>query len=368
MLEGLEVINWHELEHAYGMADDVPELLRSLASADAPSRQDALSKLYSNIYHQGTVFEATVYAIPFLLELSQTEAVQDRDKILIYLAHLARSHSYLEERQNLLFYNDELDRPEFQVQIQHEMIWIRRVNRAVRSGINVYLSLLKHNDSKLRIAAPYILAYCQRQASEFIPYLKHCLAQERSSQVRASLILSLGFLESPQLANRELFMQFLSSEESGLVRLAAAMTLVRLAKDKTPLEAIAIPIEIIEHPISVKEAYARLPWANSDVISDACACLCYLGATGNVVIPALINALKTVNGYSALSVVRTLLYLAFNGHKLADTIEYKNTSVQISVIEAIASYDNVWQFNSNMAHLLRSFGLPQERNQLQAFL
>lgn len=368
MLEGLEVINWHALEHAYGMADDLPDLLRSLASADAPFRQDALSKLYSNIYHQGTVFEATVYAIPFLIELIQTEAVKDRDKILIYLAHLARGHSYLEEHQNLLFYSDELDNSEFQVQIQQETTWARHVNYAVCSGTNIYLNLLEHNDSKFRTAAPYILACCQQRASEIIPHLKHCLAQERSLQVKASLILSLGLLELPQLANIELFIQFLSSEESDLVRLSAAMALVRLAKDKTSLEAIAILVETIKNPESVRESYARLPWANSDVISDACACLCYLGAAGNVVIPALINALRTIDSYSALSVVRTLLYLAFNGHKLADTIEQKNTDVQISVIEAIASYDNVWQFNSNMAHLLGSFGLPQERNQLQAFL
>ncbi|OWY64142.1 hypothetical protein B7486_48945 [cyanobacterium TDX16] len=268
-----------------------------------------------------------------------------------------------------MFYSDELDNPEFQVQIQQETIWARHVNYAVCSGTNIYLNLLEHNNSKLRIAAPYILACCQQQASEIIPHFKYCLAQERSSQVKASLILSLGLLELPQLANIELFMQFLSSEESDLVRLAAAMTLVRLAKEKTPLEAIAIPSEIIEHPRSVRESYARLPGANSDIISDACACLCYLGAAGNVVIPALINALKTVDGYSALSIVRTLLYLAFNGQKLADeALEQKNAATQISVIEAIASYDKVWQFNSNMAHLLRSFGLPQERNQLQAFL
>ncbi|MGL4622493.1 hypothetical protein [Chroococcidiopsis sp.] len=368
MLKGLEVINWHELEHAYGMADDVPELLRSLASADARSRQDALSKLYGNIYHQGTVFEATVYAIPFLIELSQAEAVQDRDKILIYLAHIARGHSYLEEHQNLLFYSDELDNLEFQVQIQQETTWARRVNYAVCSGTNIYLNLLEDNDSKLRTAAPYILACCQQRASEIIPHLKHSLAQERSLQVKASLILSLGLLEPPQSANIELFLQFLNCESSDLVRLSAAMTLIRLAKDKTPPEAIAIPIETIEHPIFMRESYAQLPWANSDIISDACNCLCYLDAAGNVAIPALINVLRTVDGYSALSVVRTLLYLAFNGQKLADTIEHNITALQISVIEAIASYDNVWQFNSNMAHLLRSFGLPQERNQLQAFL
>jgi len=369
VLEGLEAINWHELEHAYGTAHDVPELLRNLASADAKSRQDALSELYSNIYHQGTVFEATVYAVPFLLELSQAEAVQDRDKILIYLAHIARGHSYLEVDWNLLFYSHELDNLESQVQIQQEMVWVRRVNHAVCSGTNIYLNLLEHNDSKLRIAAPYILACCRQQSSEIIPKLKQRLAQERSPQVKASLILSLSLLEPPQLANIELFIKFIHSEESDLVQLAAAMTLAKLAKDKTPPEAIAILLETIENPVSLREFYARSPWANSDIVCDASHCLCYLGSAGNLVIPALINALNTVDSYSALSVVRTLLYLALNEQKLVKTATKQNiTATQRSLIEAIASCDRIWQFNSTMANILKSFGLPEERNQLQAFL
>jgi len=66
--------------------------------------------------------------------------------------------------------------------------------------------------------------------------LKQRLSQEHNSQVKASLIFSLGILEPLESASLQLFISFLNFEDS-LVQLATAMTLARLAKDKTPPEA-----------------------------------------------------------------------------------------------------------------------------------
>src|SRR5688572_4512291 len=52
-------IDWSSLSHAYGSADDVPELLRLLVGADEGRRRDALYALYGNIYHQGSIYSAT---------------------------------------------------------------------------------------------------------------------------------------------------------------------------------------------------------------------------------------------------------------------------------------------------------------------
>jgi HEAT repeat protein len=366
MLERLDAVNWHELEHAYGKADDVPDLLRNLASSNAQTRQNALSELYSNIYHQGTVFEATVYAVPFLLELSQTETVKDRDLILIYLAHLASGHSYLEVHQDALFYAEELHNSEFPTQIQQEMTWVRNVKLAVCNDPNIYLNLLGHSEPHLRAAAPYTLASCQQCSSEIVARLKKCLSQESHPQVKASLIFSLGVLEPPESASLQLFVNFLNSEDD-LVQLAAAMTLARLAKDKTPPKAVAILIGAIQNSASIRALTDRFPWFNCDVVSDASNFLSYLGTAGSFAIPALISALETVDSYSVLSIVRSLLYLAFYGQKSAVTTQ-NITAEQRSVLEAIASCSNVWQFNTNMANILKAFGLPEQRNQLQLFL
>lgn len=57
---------WADLTHAYGSAADVPDCLRALAGDDDEKAAEALSELYGSILHQGSVYEATAHAVPFL--------------------------------------------------------------------------------------------------------------------------------------------------------------------------------------------------------------------------------------------------------------------------------------------------------------
>jgi hypothetical protein len=70
VLEGLADIPWGDLSHAYGSAGDMPGLLRAIASGDAKAAGDAVSELFGNIWHQGTVYQATPYAVPFLARMA----------------------------------------------------------------------------------------------------------------------------------------------------------------------------------------------------------------------------------------------------------------------------------------------------------
>jgi hypothetical protein len=65
MLESLDKIDWSKLNHAYGEASDIPALIRSLLSNDKKVRDGAMYELCGNILHQGTVYEASSYAVPF---------------------------------------------------------------------------------------------------------------------------------------------------------------------------------------------------------------------------------------------------------------------------------------------------------------
>jgi hypothetical protein len=64
VLEGLDDVGWETLHHAYGPDTDVPQLLRAIASDNAAVRSDAWHYLYGNLWHQGTVYEATAHAAP----------------------------------------------------------------------------------------------------------------------------------------------------------------------------------------------------------------------------------------------------------------------------------------------------------------
>ncbi|MFG2947145.1 hypothetical protein [Streptomyces adustus] len=83
----LDHVQWHDLTHAYGPAADVPELIRALYD-DEESAAEAIDELYGTIYHQGTVYDASAPAVPFLAH-AVLHAPGKRDELLMMLAVLA---------------------------------------------------------------------------------------------------------------------------------------------------------------------------------------------------------------------------------------------------------------------------------------
>lgn len=62
----LDAIDWPSLYHAYGYGGDVPDLIWALYSDDADRADKALGELFNHALHQGSVYPATVAAVPFL--------------------------------------------------------------------------------------------------------------------------------------------------------------------------------------------------------------------------------------------------------------------------------------------------------------
>ncbi|MFJ8013778.1 hypothetical protein [Streptomyces sp. NPDC096339] len=84
----LDDVPWHTLTHAYGSAEDVPELIRALYQDDQETVDEAIYELYGNIHHQGTVYPASAPAVPFLAHAVR-HAPGNRDHLLMLLATLA---------------------------------------------------------------------------------------------------------------------------------------------------------------------------------------------------------------------------------------------------------------------------------------
>src|SRR5262245_57168476 len=92
MLEGLDDISWTDLHHMFGQADDVPRWFRDLFSPIRDVQDMAMTELSDNLYHQGTVTEATYKAIPFLFELVESNEVKKvKTRIALLLMWIADS-------------------------------------------------------------------------------------------------------------------------------------------------------------------------------------------------------------------------------------------------------------------------------------
>lgn len=64
----LAAVRWELLDHAYGSASDTPDWLPQLIDPDAQLRHEAWTEgFYGNVWHQCSVYSATVAVIPFLV-------------------------------------------------------------------------------------------------------------------------------------------------------------------------------------------------------------------------------------------------------------------------------------------------------------
>ncbi|MFJ5644518.1 HEAT repeat domain-containing protein [Streptomyces sp. NPDC093223] len=88
MFTGIDEVDWAALRHAYGSAEDVPGLLRALASPDATEREAALDGMYGSVHHQGNVYDSTLACVPFLFALAARAEVPDRGAIVELLVSI----------------------------------------------------------------------------------------------------------------------------------------------------------------------------------------------------------------------------------------------------------------------------------------
>jgi hypothetical protein len=89
VMDDLATVDWGSLTHAYGSAEDLPDQLRALASADPSTRARAYEELDSRVCHQGSRFEASAHVAPFLVDLAGAPTTPDRPGVLRLLAALA---------------------------------------------------------------------------------------------------------------------------------------------------------------------------------------------------------------------------------------------------------------------------------------
>lgn len=221
-LEGFDKIPWSELDDAYGPATWVPRQIQALASPEEKDREWGLGALFAGINHQGSIYSASPYAVPFLIALLKHPKVEDKDGILRLLAGLA------------------MHDPAWCLVKGAEQLSLRSTcYEAVCEGASVFASLLSHESAKVRLAASYLLAFLQEPAPLVIGKVRDALLEEQDPRARGSHLLCLGLLGRylRSLEDKALFLRFFSSHDR-LIKLCAALALLYLEGAKAPLEAM----------------------------------------------------------------------------------------------------------------------------------
>ena len=297
MLERLDDIDWSALHHAYGPADDVPELLRALLSTDDEIRRRAWDALYGNVVHQGTVWEVTPHVVPFLIEILEAREGAEPARVLRYLAALARgTGDEGDEGDDGSMYEDAPDL------LRHRGA-PARTRAAVGSGLEIFRQYLGSRDAGCRTEAANLLAMIPVETSA---ELLQAYRAETDEVARAAMLWSLRFAPSGERDVPDAL-----SSPSALVRLVAALSMLRRDPSDRALEVIA---DALADPASVPR-YSELPMACFRVELDIAH---HIGASPpfapGVVLPALIASMHRFSGpapFVATGIVAAILHLVF---------------------------------------------------------
>ncbi|MFD9502204.1 hypothetical protein [Streptomyces sp. NPDC060035] len=193
----LEAQPWATYQHAYGSAADVPDCLRALADEGEEQAAEALGELYGSILHQGSVYEATAHAVPYLARLAG-EGVRTAE-VLALLGGIAEGGA------------DEGESDE------------AACRRAVTAQLPLLLASVEAGSADVRQAAVWA-ATMTGAADQVCPVLRTRFATEDEPLVRAELLGGLARLDPAGTA--DLAAGAIGPDGPGELRIAALLACV----------------------------------------------------------------------------------------------------------------------------------------------
>ncbi|MFF5258969.1 HEAT repeat domain-containing protein [Actinomadura viridis] len=397
-LAGLDDVDWASLQHAYGPAEDVPDLLRALASESASERDKAMHELYGNIFHQGSRYEATAHAVPFLAALAADPRVQDRADIVRLLSAIAIGYdeAYLPNGVDITGWREGIERmrtadPDEESRRMEQ--WVaeatdegeRRVREmrlavydpdqsmrhaeaelgaydAVRATVPTLRGLLGDPAPEIQAAAAYTLGWFPEEAAGTLPALRPLLTPEVVPGVAANAIISAGLLAGHDLLPQ--LRAFLTGEDA-LLCCTAAIAMARLEITAPEVldvleEAAAQPPEgsapEIHHLYGNVRGYATITLAAIEERAHP------------RILGAMLKGLTLSSGPDAFPTAEAVLQHVFGKPGSAPLPPYEDlTEPQQRAVRTLAEMGNdTWRWG-NFQLMLSAWGLPSQRAECRAY-
>jgi hypothetical protein len=372
MLEGLDQIDWKSLHHAYGEAANVPKAIRALGSYRRDVREKACEQLSQSIYHQGTVYEVTASAVPFLIELLREPDTPDKALVLGLLELIGSGTSYLEVHardNNSAWAKNVRAEPDFESRLTRERSWVVASHAAVANGIPTYRDLLLDEAEMVRGGAAYLLGRFQAKAETIAPMLVSALRREQNGLAKAFIALSLGRLGAPQ-GIAELS-EMIEAAGTPLPRWSAAVALTKLLGRNTPQGVVDALADSVANSTAIDEELQELPWFVVGA-TEAVDVLPTLGP--DRAIPILTTLLDAERRAVLSAAISSLLDIRFPGWRdRRETQRDWDTPGPLSggqheTLLAIASRKRAWLRFTTDYPLHKRLGLPGEREAVLARL
>jgi len=365
MLANLDQIDWSSLTHAYGSAADVPALIRARASADPEKTSEAESELFGNIWHQGTVYEATSFAVPFLVELLESRETLDRAGLVILLASIAKGSSYLEVHGDLPYYQHQ-DQSALQEKLKQELKWKSQAREAVQQFAPVYWRLL--DDSSLLVSLPYLLARLPGETERVHERIPQLLATAVKPEQVASLLLCLAVTSDNVSSSFARFSGFLH-EVDPLSRLSAALGILISGTGASNAEkSLEIYFQALRDPDTFKSGDNTWLWGEGDIWGFLVGVhTLFSEPAKNQFARLLPERLQALDSYTAAALASGSMHLGFDSTDLPKRRDDLN-DFQLVLLCALARDTQVIYNDPLINSIQQALGLSQDVKDLRRFL
>lgn len=389
-LAELNDVNWGQLEHAYGPADDVPGLLRTLTSEDADARAEARADLHASLNHQGVQRgPATLAAIPFLLGLLADGRTLERGALVRLLAELAVGDTWWFQHDGLhpehQLAPDHCSRPKAYSLIEgrdfnvrgfprigdridlSEGSMYRRIYDAVADGIDLLVELSQADAPDLRASIAYLFAWFPAHGPRTAPTL-HRLTADEDGRVRASAWLGLShatkFDPALRAAADGAMQAAWSTAAEPLERRALALAIVRREDHAFSDDVRPVLAGLLRRGVPPVIPDTAFPWQRIDA-PPFIFCTTFLGTDPgerDVVRLAAEAGLPSIDdAHDAADLARWIIDLGVPND--LDAFDERT----LATVAVLLDSPRAWHFQDTSGHL-RARSLPDTREGLRAWL
>ncbi|GHO89403.1 HEAT repeat domain-containing protein [Dictyobacter formicarum] len=274
-----------------------------------------------SLEHQGSVYEATALAVPFLLAILADPQTPDKREFIHFLAHIGCNGLYLNHRYQCLStqHYSRMAKDADPISWREENALYEQLHedthRSFREGLSIFLLLLSDPDPVVRQEVAFLLAAFPEARAMLLPPLITQLRCEENEYVQCSLLLSLGYLLPPTPDAVQLLSLYMEQGETRLLQFIAANALCTLLKDQTPENAVHVMFEVFAHPDALQPSYEQLSpiWGSGWIHARALYYLSLLTSSPHrmLILERLIELFPTVDSPVDYDCADLLVRIAF---------------------------------------------------------
>jgi hypothetical protein len=197
MFEALNSIDWESLSGCYNSAEEMPHFLRSFLSPVPEIRDWAIDEISSAVIHQGSVYDVSPVAVPFLFELLENEEVEDKEQIVHLLTSMASCGVYEESNEEYRSRIDAELRQEqgitYEESLQSERELVRLVKSEIAKRFDLLYPYLRYRgEFHVRLSVATALNEFPEIANRLRPDLELALQSEKDEHVRNAIAMAMA--------------------------------------------------------------------------------------------------------------------------------------------------------------------------------